>query len=181
MCSHLWPSFACRVSSSPMEMNRMTSCGVSCSTMRHKFESTRGCEIAEAGVGEERAFRKLNLQDHVEHRALRIDLQSAHHPRLQARHVESDGSQAAAEQHVLLEAIAAATRADHFGLQRRRGPASAAGPAGCRCSRRQWRSRAPGSALEAFPVLEKAGRCSRCAPARRIDQTFRTQGFSRNL
>src|SRR5882762_5370034 len=54
----------------------------------------------------------------MQHRAGRVDRQSAHNSHLQARDIEPERTQPAAKQHVLLKTIAAASAGDHFPLQR---------------------------------------------------------------
>ena len=83
-----------------------------------QFQRRGGRQIAEADIGEEWPLRQIHLQHHVQHRARRIDRKSAHHPRLQTGDVETERKQSAAEQHVLLEAIATPAADNHLSLQR---------------------------------------------------------------
>jgi len=76
-------------------------------------------EIAEPDIRKISALRQRHFQKHMDGRAGRIDRQPAHDTPLQARDRVAKRPQSRAEQHVLLEAVSAASAADHLVLKRR--------------------------------------------------------------
>jgi hypothetical protein len=90
-------------------MNRMGSCGVSCSMPSLSGKAGRGSQVAEADVGQIWAFWQVDLEQHVNCRARRIDGHAPHDPPLQTRDIVAEASQAFAEQHVLFRVFTVRT------------------------------------------------------------------------